>query len=315
MDLEQRMDTAFEDTAWEGRRGERDRQNETDSNKWGGHAQDTARDHQRGPPQNRTWTPPRRSEGWKGRATPTGPQTEEHTRDRRRTPESEEHWREPGTPADAWPQGGPPGTVATATGCEEKSQTEARSPPEGPWSNHNGKPPVVSKWEPATPLDCIPKELGRWDRKESHFVNEDVSPHRKHDPPKGVAIAKAVKHPKKRQKTSSPIEKETENSPDPKGDLTAVDQTVDPIEDSISLDPAGVTPSRRLWTIWEKRTRRNSAPPEEAGELMKADKERPQSPSKWRVNNQRTARQSTEDTLWSSRWGHEKTVPCQEAKR
>ena len=46
--------------------------------KGGGHAQDIARERQQGPPPKRTRTPPRRSEGWNGRATPTGPQTEEH---------------------------------------------------------------------------------------------------------------------------------------------------------------------------------------------------------------------------------------------
>ena len=40
--------------------------NETDAKKGGGHAQDTARERQLGPPQKRTRTPPRRSEGWNG---------------------------------------------------------------------------------------------------------------------------------------------------------------------------------------------------------------------------------------------------------
>ena len=62
--------------------------------KGGGHAQDITRERQQGPPPKRTRTPPRRSEGRNGRATPTGPQTEKHMRDRCRTPEKEEHWRE-----------------------------------------------------------------------------------------------------------------------------------------------------------------------------------------------------------------------------
>ena len=44
-----------------------------------GHAQDIARERQQSPPQKRTRLPPRRSEGWNERATPTGPPTEEQT--------------------------------------------------------------------------------------------------------------------------------------------------------------------------------------------------------------------------------------------
>ena len=74
---------------------------------------------------------------------------------------------------------------------------------------------------------------------------ECIGPHCKLDPPKGDAIAKAVKHPIKKAEYQR-SERETKNSPDPKVDLIAADQTFNPIEDSTSLDPAGVTPSPRL---------------------------------------------------------------------
>ena len=44
----------------------RDRQTRPTPRKGGGHAQDIARERQLGPPQKRTRTPPRRSEGWNG---------------------------------------------------------------------------------------------------------------------------------------------------------------------------------------------------------------------------------------------------------
>ena len=68
------------------------------------------------------------------------------------------------------------------------------------------------------------------------------------------------------RKLDIPIENEIENNPDPKGDSIAkkqprrereTDQTFVPIEDHTSLDPIGVTPSRRLRTTWEKRTHSN----------------------------------------------------------
>ena len=78
----------------------RDRRKE----KGGGHSQDIARGRQQGPPPKRTRTPPRRSEGWNGRATPTGPQTEEHTRDRCRNPgKGRTLEREPRTLKDSRP--------------------------------------------------------------------------------------------------------------------------------------------------------------------------------------------------------------------
>ena len=46
-----------------------------------GQAQDKARERQQSPPQKRTRPPPRRSEGWNEWATPTGPPTEEQTRE------------------------------------------------------------------------------------------------------------------------------------------------------------------------------------------------------------------------------------------
>ena len=49
--------------------------------KGGGYAQDIARERQQGPPHKRIRTPPRRSEGWNELVTPTGPPTEEQTRD------------------------------------------------------------------------------------------------------------------------------------------------------------------------------------------------------------------------------------------
>ena len=97
-------DTVSKDTAREGRHCERDRQTRPEQRKGGGYAQDIARERQQGPSHKRTRTPPRRSEGWNGLATPTGPQTEEQTRDRCRTPEGEELKREARTLADLQPQ-------------------------------------------------------------------------------------------------------------------------------------------------------------------------------------------------------------------
>ena len=74
-------------------------------NSWG-HAQEIARACQQSPPQKRTRPPPRRSEGWNERATPTGPPTEEQTRERWQTPEGEGPSKEGRTLADSQPQGG-----------------------------------------------------------------------------------------------------------------------------------------------------------------------------------------------------------------
>ena len=74
-------------------------------NGWG-HAQDKARERQQSPTQKRTRPPPRRSEGWNEWATPTGPPTEEQTRERWQTPEGEGPSREGRTLADSQPQGG-----------------------------------------------------------------------------------------------------------------------------------------------------------------------------------------------------------------
>ena len=82
----------------------RDRPKRPTQRKGGGHAQDIAREHQQSPPHKRIRTPPRRSEGWNEGATPTGPPTEEQTRDRRRTPEGEGPSREGRTLADSLPQ-------------------------------------------------------------------------------------------------------------------------------------------------------------------------------------------------------------------
>ena len=106
-------------------------------------------------------------------------------------------------------------------GAKRSHKQRLKAHPEGSWSNHHGKPPVVSKWEPTTPLDppgdLNPKERGRWDRKGNHFVNECVSPHCKLDPPKGDAIAKAVKHQiKKAEYQRSEQERDQEQSR-PKG--------------------------------------------------------------------------------------------------
>ena len=88
--------TVSKDVAREGRQCERDRQTRPTQRKGGGHAQDIARE--------RTRTPPRRNEGWNGWVTLTGPQTEEQTRDRCRTPEGEEPIREARTLTDSRPQ-------------------------------------------------------------------------------------------------------------------------------------------------------------------------------------------------------------------
>ena len=77
----------------------------TQRNCWG-HAQDIARERQQSPPQKRTRPPPIRSEGWNKWATPTGPPTEEQTRERWQTPEGEGPSREGRTHADSQPQGG-----------------------------------------------------------------------------------------------------------------------------------------------------------------------------------------------------------------
>ena len=82
----------------------RDRPTRPRQRKGGGHAQDIARERQQSSPHKRTRTPPRRSEGWNERATPTGPLTEEQTRDRCRTPEEEGPSREARTLADSLPQ-------------------------------------------------------------------------------------------------------------------------------------------------------------------------------------------------------------------
>ena len=122
-------------------------------------------------------------------------------RDRRRTPQREEHWREPepsktrGRSEDSQEQ------RRLLQGAKRSHRQRLEAHPEGSWANHYGKPPVISKWEPTTPHDPpgdhIPKELGRWVRKESHFGNKCGIPQRKIDPPKGDAIAKDVNHPKK----------------------------------------------------------------------------------------------------------------------
>ena len=77
----------------------------TQRNGWG-HAQDIARERQQSPLQKRTRPPPRRSEGWNEWATPTGPPTEEQTREKWQTPEGEGPSREGRTLADLQPQGG-----------------------------------------------------------------------------------------------------------------------------------------------------------------------------------------------------------------
>ena len=77
----------------------------TQRNGWR-HAQDIARECQQSPPQKRTRPPPRRSEGWNEWATPTGPPTEEQTRERWQTPKGEGPSREGRTLADSQPQGG-----------------------------------------------------------------------------------------------------------------------------------------------------------------------------------------------------------------
>ena len=46
----------------------------------------------------------KKERGMEGVSDSDWPQTEEHTRDRCRTPEREEHWREPGTLEDSRPQ-------------------------------------------------------------------------------------------------------------------------------------------------------------------------------------------------------------------
>ena len=85
----------------------RDRPTRPTQRKGGGHAQDIARERQQSPPHKRTRTPPRRSEGWNEWATPTGPPTEEQTRERWRTPEGEGPSRGGRTLADSLPQWGP----------------------------------------------------------------------------------------------------------------------------------------------------------------------------------------------------------------
>ena len=100
-------ETVSKDTVQEGRQCDRiDQRDRRKENGWG-HAQDIARERQQSPPQKRTRPPPRRSEGWKEWATPTGPPTEELARERWQTPEGEGPSREGRTLADSQPHGGP----------------------------------------------------------------------------------------------------------------------------------------------------------------------------------------------------------------
>ena len=106
----------------------------------GGHAQDIARERQQSPPQKRTRLPPRRSEGWNEWATPTGPPTEEQTREkvtdpgRGRTKQRGKNSR--------WlaASGRVTASAPSAPGRQENRQEEAKAPPEGEVSKPKRQP-------------------------------------------------------------------------------------------------------------------------------------------------------------------------------
>ena len=111
----------------------------------GGHAQDTARERQQSPPQKRTRPPPRRSEGWKEWVTPTGPPTEEQTREkvtdpgRGRTKQRGKNSR--------WlaASGRATASAPAAPGLQENRQEEAEASPEGEVSKPKRQPADRSK--------------------------------------------------------------------------------------------------------------------------------------------------------------------------
>ena len=106
----------------------------------GGHAQDIARERQQSPPQKRTRPPPRRSEGRNERATPTGPPTEEQTREKVTDPRrgrtkqrgKNSHWLAATGRITA--------RAPAAPGRQENRQEEAEAPPEGEFSKPKRQP-------------------------------------------------------------------------------------------------------------------------------------------------------------------------------
>ena len=106
----------------------------------GGHAQDIARERQQSPPQKRTRPPPRRSEGRNEWATPTGPPTEEQTREkvtdpgRGRTKQRGKNSR--------WlaATGRVTASAPAAPGRQENRQEEAEASPKGEVSKPKRQP-------------------------------------------------------------------------------------------------------------------------------------------------------------------------------
>ena len=161
-----------------------------------------------------------------------------------------------------------------------------------------------------------PHPEGQWynDRKWGHWGERAWKP-TANSPPNWGGHREGPEPPQERyRKVYIPIENEIENSLDPKGDSIAknqprsereTDQTFVPIEDHTSLDPAGVTPSRRLRTIWEKRTHSN---------LHIQRKLESEGQERWQRTRGQThgGRTTTgQQVNCSSRWGQEKTAHCQ----
>ena len=97
----------------------------------GGHTQDIARERQQSPPQKRTMPPPRRSEGWNEWATPTGPPTEEQTREKVTDPRRGRTKQRGKNSRWLAASGRVTASAPSATGRQENKQEEAEASPEG----------------------------------------------------------------------------------------------------------------------------------------------------------------------------------------
>ena len=147
----QRTETASEDTARERRHCGQDRQTRLTQRKGGRCAQDRARECQQGPPQKRTRTPPRRSEGWN-----------ERLRQGRKLRNKREIG---GGPLKGKNQGEREELSQTRGRSEGHSQhaDSHRAPRE---STGRGRSPTIRRYHPARKTTYGQEEVqGRWSRK------------------------------------------------------------------------------------------------------------------------------------------------------
>ena len=95
-----------------------------------GPTRDIARESQQSPPQKRTRLPPRRSEGRNEWATPTGPPTEEQTREKVTDP-GRGRTKQRGKNSRWLAASGRERSAPAAPGCQENRPAEAEATPEG----------------------------------------------------------------------------------------------------------------------------------------------------------------------------------------